>query len=123
MSDPAKNLEQLDWKGDSLVHGWVGEVAPTLADLTTSFVFGEVYAQAQLSPRERELVITAILAATGAFPDGMAEHAELARKAGATDGQVDALFALVAAYAGFPRAISAARDLQARRRAASPRPG
>lgn len=123
MSDPAKNLEKLAWKGDSLVHGWVGEVAPTLADLTASFVFGDVYAQAQLSPRERELVITAILAATGAFPDGMAEHAELARKSGATDGQVDELFTLVAAYAGFPRAISAARELQARRRTPTDGPG
>jgi hypothetical protein len=37
MSDTAKNLETLAWKGDSLVHGWVGEVAPTLSDLTASF--------------------------------------------------------------------------------------
>lgn len=118
--DAKKNLEKLNWKGDSLVHGWVGEVAPTLADFTQSFVFGDVYAQAALTPKERELVITAILAATGAFPDGMAEHAELARKSGTTARELDELFTLVAAYAGFPRAISAARELQRKRQAAQP---
>ena len=121
MSDAKRNLEALEWKGDSLVDGWVGQVAPRLAELTESFVFGDVYGMQQLSGRERELVITAILAATGAFPDGMVEHAKLAVKEGATPGQVDELFTLVAAYAGFPRGLSAARELQ-RASATSPAP-
>ena len=112
MSDAKQNLEALEWKGDSLVDGWVGEVAPQLAAFTESFVFGDVYGMKQLSGRERELVITAILAATGAFPDGMVEHAKLAVKEGATPGRLDELFSLVAAYAGFPRALSAAREAQ-----------
>ena len=76
MSDAARtDLEPLDRPADSLVRGWAGEVAPTLADKTVSFVFGEVYALQHLPARYRELVITAVLAATGALPDGMVEHA------------------------------------------------
>lgn len=116
MSDADANLAALDWDGDSLVHGWVGEVAPSLAHHTRSFVFGDVYAMRQLPVRYRELIIAAILAATGGLPDGLVEHAELARKEGATDAELDEMFNLVAAYAGFPRALGAARELQRRRR-------
>ena len=123
MSKAARdNLEALDWQADSLVRGWAGEVAPTLADKTVSFVFGEVYALQHMPARYRELVITAILAATGALPDGMVEHAELACREGATREELDELFTLVAAYSGFPRALAAARDLQRQRNAAPPAP-
>lgn len=123
MSDAARtDLEPLDRPADSLVRGWAGEVAPTLADKTVSFVFGEVYALQHLPARYRELVITAVLAATGALPDGMVEHARLACQEGATPEELDEVFTLVAAYSGFPRALAAAREVQRQRRGASPAP-
>ena len=105
-------LEALGWSGDDLVRSWVGEVAPTVADKAASFIFHELYSLQQMPVKYRELVIAAIISATGGLPDGAVQHVALARKEGATTGEVDEMFAMVAAYAGFPKAIAAARACQ-----------
>jgi len=117
MSEPtteaAGNLAALGWQGEDLVRGWVGQVAPTLANKTGSFVFGELYSLKTLPPRYRELLIAMTVAASGAFPQGAVEHFKLAMQEGLSAGELDEGFALLAAYAGFPTAIAAARALQA----------
>lgn len=108
------NLTALGWQGDELVRSWVGAVAPSLADKTASFVFGEVYALQQLPSRYREVLIACVVAATGSFPEGAVQHLQLALKEGLAPQELDEAFTLLAAYAGFPCAIAAARELQAR---------
>lgn len=109
------NLEAIGWNGDDLVRGWVGEVAPTVADKAASFIFGELYALGQLPVRYRELLIAAIVSATGGLPDGAVQHLDVAVREGVTPGEVDEMFAMLAAYAGFPRAIATAREFQRQR--------
>lgn len=110
--DSRANLEEIGWAGDELVRSWVGGVAPTVADKAASFVFGEIYAMKQLPTRYRELLIAGIIAATGGLPDGAVQHLGVAVSEGVTAGEVDEMFALLAAYAGFPKAIAAAREFQ-----------
>lgn len=62
--------------------------------------------------RYRELVIAAVVASQGGFSDGATEHLKLAKQAGASPGEIDHLFCLVAAYAGYPNALEAARAWQ-----------
>ena len=113
------NLQELGWDGEALVRSWIGEVAPTVADKAGSFVFGELYAMKQLPLRYRELLISAIISATGGLPDGAVQHLNVAVSEGVTPGEVDERFAMIAAYAGFPRALAAAREYQ---RQLAPRP-
>ncbi len=114
------NLEELGWDGERLVHSWVGGVAPTLSHKASSFVFGELYSLKQLPVRYRELLIGAMIAATGGLPDGAVQHLEVAVREGVTPGELDEMFALLAAYAGFPKAIAAARELQRQRDSVKP---
>ena len=106
------NLEALGWAGDDVVRSWVGGVAPSVADHANRHVFGDVYSLKQLPVRYRELVIAAMIASTGALPDGAVQHLEVAIREGVTPGEVDEVCALLAAYAGFPRAIAFAREVQ-----------
>jgi 4-carboxymuconolactone decarboxylase len=117
-SDVAQqNLGELGWAGDDLVRSWVGEVSPTLADQAAAFVFADLYALKQLPVRYRELLIATIIATTGALPDGAVQHLNLAVREGVTPGEVDEAIAMIAAYAGFPRAIAFAREVQRQRAA------
>ena len=109
------HLKEAGWSGDKLVRGWCGDVAPGLCDKTVDFVFGDVYGVSAIPPQYRELIITAIIAAGGGIEDGLVAHAELATKCGATPAELDELFTLVAAYAGFPKALGAARAVQHKR--------
>ncbi|MBN1889322.1 MAG: carboxymuconolactone decarboxylase family protein [Thermoflexales bacterium] len=43
----------------------VGDFAPKLAELTDEVLFGDVWARAELSPRDRSLVTVAALIANG----------------------------------------------------------
>ena len=106
------NLKAIGWDGDSLVRSWIGEVAPTVADKAETFVFGDLYSLRHLPVRYRELLISAIVAAGGSLPDGGVEHLKVAVENGATKEEVDEMFAMLAAYAGFPKALAAARAYQ-----------
>jgi alkylhydroperoxidase/carboxymuconolactone decarboxylase family protein YurZ len=102
----------LHYDGEGLIKNWVGRVAPRLAEQAVSHVYGDVYGVGDLPVRYRELAIAAIVASSGAFQDGANVHLKLAMQEGATPGEIDNLFCLVAAYAGFPHALSAARSWQ-----------
>lgn len=107
-----ENLDEIGWDGEALVRSWIGGVAPTVADKAGTFVFGELYALKQLPVRYRELLIAAIIATTGGLPDGAVQHLNVAIREGVTPGEVDEMFAMIAAYAGFPKAIATSREYQ-----------
>ena len=86
----------------------IGDFAPKLAELTDDVLFGDVWARAELSPRDRSLVTVAALVA-GGNTEQLAGHLNRARENGVTETELAEVITHLAFYAGWPRAISAVR--------------
>lgn len=65
---------------------------------------GGTWDDAPLSRRDRSLVVVAVLAALGGVEARLRTHVGFAVQNGATADELEALVALLAVYAGFPRA-------------------
>ena len=78
---------------------------------------GSTWEESPLSRRDRSLVVVAVLAAQGGVESRLRNHVGFALENGVTSDELDALMALLAVYAGFPRAsvaIELVRDELAR---------
>jgi 4-carboxymuconolactone decarboxylase len=95
----------------------MGDIAPKLADLTDSVLFGDVWARPQLSRRDRSLVtVSALIAMTR--PDQLRSHLALARQNGLQEEELIEAITHLAFYAGWPNAVTAvsvARDVFAKK--------
>ena len=94
----------------------MGDFAPKLAELTDDVLFGDVWARAELSPRDRSLVTVAALVANG-NTEQLSAHLLRARENGLSESELAEVIIHLAFYAGWPRAISAvkvAREVFAR---------
>ena len=85
----------------------MGDIAPKLADLTDSVLFGDVWARPQLSRRDRSLVTVSALIAMNR-PEQLRSHLALARQNGLTQDEVVETITHLAFYAGWPSAVTAA---------------
>ena len=65
----------------------MGGVAPKLADLTDSVLYGDVWERPQLSKRDRSLVTVAALIAMNR-PDQLRSHLAIARQNGVTEEEL-----------------------------------
>ena len=83
---------------------------PFLADATTGYALGEVWARPALEARTRQLATVAAFAAIGAR-SFLKVHAGYALNLGATPEEVKEIVYLTTVHAGFPRAIEAAQAL------------
>jgi 4-carboxymuconolactone decarboxylase len=83
-----------------------GDVAPKLADLTDSVLFGDVWERPQLSKRDRSLVTVSALIAMNR-PDQLRSHLARARENGLTEEQLVEAITHLAFYAGWPSAVTA----------------
>jgi 4-carboxymuconolactone decarboxylase len=84
----------------------MGDVAPKLADLTDSVLFGDVWERPQLSKRDRSLVTVSALIAMNR-PDQLRSHLARARQNGLTEGELVEAITHLAFYAGWPSAVTA----------------
>ena len=84
----------------------MGDFAPKLAELTDDVLFGDVWARAELSPRDRSLITVAALIANG-NTEQLPSHLIRARENGITEAELAEVMTHLAFYAGWPRAISA----------------
>jgi len=84
----------------------MGDIAPKLADLTDSVLFGDVWARPQLSRRDRSLVTVSALIAMNR-PDQLRSHFALARQNGLTEEELIEAITHLAFYSGWPNAVSA----------------
>ena len=84
----------------------MGDIAPKLAQLTDSVLFGDVWARPGLSRRDRSLVTVSALIAMNR-PDQLRSHLALARENGVTDGELIEAITHLAFYAGWPNAVTA----------------
>ena len=84
----------------------MGDVAPKLADLTDEVLFGDVWARAELSPRDRSLITVAALIALNRT-DQLRAHLGRALDNGVTQEELVETITHLAFYAGWPCAVSA----------------
>lgn len=84
-----------------------GDIAPHLAEITDKVLFGDVWENPALSPRDRSLVtITSLISLyrTNEIPF----HLKRALRNGVTKDEIIAVITHLAFYAGWPAAMSAA---------------
>lgn len=84
----------------------MGDVAPKLAQLTDSVLFGDVWARPGLSRRDRSLATVSALIALNR-PDQLRTHLALALQNGVTRDELIEAITHLAFYAGWPSAITA----------------
>jgi 4-carboxymuconolactone decarboxylase len=83
-----------------------GDIAPHLAEITDKLLFGEVWDNAALSPRDRSLVtITSLISLYRT--NEMSFHLKRAMDNGLTREEIVALITHLAFYAGWPPAMTA----------------
>jgi 4-carboxymuconolactone decarboxylase len=84
----------------------MGDIAPKLAQLTDSVLFGDVWARPGLSRRDRSLVTVSALVAMNRA-DQLRSHLALARTNGVSRDELVEAITHLAFYAGWPSAVSA----------------
>ena len=84
----------------------MGDIAPKLAQLTDSVLFGDVWARPGLSQRDRSLVTVSALIAMNR-PDQLRSHMARARANGVTQDELVEAITHLAFYAGWPSAVTA----------------
>lgn len=92
---------------DSL-HAIFGDVAPKLAELTETVVFGDLWERKGLSKRDRSMVTLSALIALNQL-EFLPAYLARALDNGVTRAELDEIVTHLSVYAGFPGAISAAR--------------
>jgi 4-carboxymuconolactone decarboxylase len=93
-------------KEPSAVQKMIGDLAPTLADLTDRVLFGEVWERPQLSRRDRSLATVAALVAMNR-PDQLRFHLNYAVQNGVKKEELVEVITHLAFYSGWPNAMSA----------------
>ena len=82
-------------------------IAPKLAELTETVLFGDIWARRDLSPRERSLITLSALTALGKTQQ-LPWHIALGYQNGLSQAEIVELFTHLAFYAGWGNAIAAA---------------
>jgi 4-carboxymuconolactone decarboxylase len=84
----------------------MGDIAPKLAELTDTVLFGDVWERPGLSKRDRSLVTVSALISMNR-PDQLRSHLARARDNGVTEQELIEAMTHLAFYAGWPNAITA----------------
>jgi 4-carboxymuconolactone decarboxylase len=86
----------------------IREIAPKLADLTDSVLFGDVWERPQLSKRDRSLITIATLTALYRT-DQLRGHIGRGLDNGLTPDEISEVITHMAFYAGWPVGVNAAQ--------------
>ena len=84
----------------------MGDIAPRLADLTDDVLYGQVWPDSTLSPRDRSLVTVSALVAMNR-PAQLRSHLARARANGVTEEELVETITHLAFYSGWPNAVTA----------------
>ena len=90
----------------SLVQKMIGDIAPTLANLTDRVLFDDVWERKELSKRDRSLITVAALVAMNR-PDQLRFHLGFALQNGVKKDELIEAITHLAFYSGWPSAMSA----------------
>ena len=83
-----------------------------LGEWVVDFAFGDVHTRPGLDARERELIITAVLAAIGSSDPQVRAHIRALRAIDVPWNEIEECILQVTPYAGVPRAINAMKVLR-----------
>jgi 4-carboxymuconolactone decarboxylase len=89
----------------------LGDVAPRLAQITDSVLFGDIWERSELSKRDRSLITVAALAALYRH-EQLPFHLKTAIEHGVSREELAEVVTHLAFYAGWPAAASAASMLK-----------
>ncbi|WP_037577059.1 carboxymuconolactone decarboxylase family protein [Phaeacidiphilus oryzae] len=81
--------------------------APALAETAVGTVYGHLHHRTALDPRTREAVALAAILAAGMYEGPLRVHLGTGLAAGLAPGEIAEVLLETAAFAGFPRAVSA----------------
>jgi 4-carboxymuconolactone decarboxylase len=84
----------------------MGDIAPKLAQLTDTVLFGDVWSRPGLSRRDRSLATVSALIAMNR-PEQTRSHMEMALANGVTQEELVETITHLAFYAGWPSAVTA----------------
>jgi 4-carboxymuconolactone decarboxylase len=90
----------------------LGDTAPELVRLTDEVLFGQVWADPGLSPRDRSLVTVAALVVSLCRTEQLRSHLRRALDNGVSKDELVAAMTHLAFYAGWPAAMSAVTELK-----------
>lgn len=93
-------------KEPSAAQKLVGDIAPKLAELTDTVLFGDVWERKELSKRDRSLVTVAALIAMNR-PEQLKFHLEKALDNGLKKEELIETMTHLAFYSGWPNAMTA----------------
>ncbi len=85
--------------------------APQLAELAVGTVYGHLVHRPALDERTREAVAIAAIVAAGCWESPLSVHVRTGLAAGLTPTEISEIVTETAAFAGFPRAVSAVSKL------------
>ena len=94
--------------GDAFIERMGNPMGEWLVD----WVFGDVHARPELSARERELIIVAVLTAIGSSDPQVRAHIRALRAIDVPWNEIEETVLQTAPYAGVPRAINAMKVLR-----------
>ena len=84
------------------------QATPALGELAVGTVYGHLHARRTLDPRTREAVALAAIVAAGCTETPLTVHTRTGLAAGLTPAEIGEILTETAAFAGFPRAVTAA---------------
>jgi 4-carboxymuconolactone decarboxylase len=82
-----------------------------LGSFAVDYVMGDLWSRPQLAPRDRSLVVIAVLASMGSQEE-LAAHVRIGLNHGLAREEVDEVVLQVAGYAGYPMAMAASRVVE-----------
>jgi 4-carboxymuconolactone decarboxylase len=82
-----------------------------LGSHAVDYVMGDLWSRPQLAPRDRSLVVIAVLASMGSTEE-LGAHVEIGLNHGLSREEIDEVVLQVAAYAGYPMAMAASRVVE-----------
>ncbi|MFC0543147.1 carboxymuconolactone decarboxylase family protein [Kutzneria chonburiensis] len=85
--------------------------SPGLAELAVGTVYGHLSHRPALDERTREAVAIAAIVAAGCWESPLSVHVKTGLAAGLTPAEISEILVETAAFAGFPRAVSAVSKL------------
>ncbi|WNJ93551.1 carboxymuconolactone decarboxylase family protein [Bosea sp. 685] len=105
-SQPPAAARAAPTKPQSRAQQLMGDIAPKLAELTDTVLFGDIWERPGLAKRDRSLVTVSALIALNR-PDQLRSHLALARQNGVKEEELVEAIPQLAFYTGWPNAITA----------------
>ena len=99
-------LRRIEGKQAPSIIDALADIAPDLATMAISFVYGEVYPREHLTLKERQLITVAALAALGNARPQLKFHVHGALNVGCSSGELVELMMHLVVYAGFPAGLN-----------------